>query len=105
MKKKTTRKTKDCIFELFCGEAISIMIDQSSEQVVQTETKVETLKSPIIFAGILLDCDAEFLYLGYEDDEVNQAVQRASIRHIELMENPLNEIMEQGNTEKKGGLN
>lgn len=85
VKKKTQAKT-DRLFEIFCGEVVSVMVNRDSEQTTQTETTVETLKAPIVLAGYLVDADEEYLFLGITHDIINQAVQKTSIVHVELIE-------------------
>jgi hypothetical protein len=63
------------------------------------------LKAPIVLAGYLVDTDDEFLYLGLDPDAINQAVRRDTVVHIEIMENPLDEIMNGMDFGKEGGLN
>lgn len=103
----TKKKTKkiDRLFDVFCGEAVSVMVNRDSESTTQTETKIETLKAPIVLAGYLIDTDDEFLFLGLDPDAINQAVRRDSVVHIEIMENPLDEIMGTLQYPKDGGFN
>jgi hypothetical protein len=102
--KKRTKKT-DRLFDIFCGEAVAVMVNRDSESTTQTEIKIETLKAPIVLAGYLVDTDDEFLYLGLDPDAINQAVRRDTVVHIEIMENPLDEIMNGMDFGKEGGLN
>lgn len=105
VKKKTKAKT-DRLFEIFCGEAITVMVNRDSEQTTQTETTVETTKAPIVLAGYLVDADDDYLFLGYEPDSINQAIARETVVHVEIMDNPLDDLMSGMETPKTGrGLN
>lgn len=106
IKKKKTASKNDRLFEVFCGEVIQVMVDRDSEQTTQTETKTEILKAPVVIAGYLVDTDDDYLFLGYEPEVINQAIRRESVVHIELMDNPLDDIMSNMEMPKGGkGLN
>jgi len=103
LKKKT--KKIDRLFDIFCGEAVAVMVNRDSESTTQTETKIETLKAPIVLGGYLVDTDDEFLYLGLDPDAINQAVRRDTVVHVEIMDNPLDEIMASAEYPKDGKIN
>jgi hypothetical protein len=105
-KKKTSKKAPDhnILFEVFCGEAIDIMLDQSFEQTEQNETTVKTLKASIRVQGFLIEIDDNFLYLGYDPEIISQAVPRHRVVHIELMTDPDDQIL-LGGPKSDGGLN
>lgn len=102
--KRKPAKSKELLFQVFGGQAVTIMIDRDSEQIVSTDTKTESLKAPIIISGILLAIDENYLYLGYDEEIINQAIVRSSVKHIELMDDPLDEIMNSSQS-KSGGMN
>jgi hypothetical protein len=105
VKKKKAEIKRDTFFQVFCGEAISVMLDRDVEQTKQTETQMESLKTSISVQGYLIEMDDDFLYLGYEPEMINQAVKISSIVHVETMENPLDEIMNSMEVPKDGGFN
>lgn len=89
----TSKPKLDRLFEVFAGEIVSIMLNKDVEQTRQTETKIETLRSSIVVNGYLVDMDDDYVYLGLESDIINQAVKRAFIVHMEIVDN-LDEIID-----------
>ncbi len=90
----------DRLFEIFCGEAVSISLDRDLEKTTSSRTKIETLKTSQTVHGYLVDYDDYFFYLGYEPESYDQAVKKDYIVHVELMENPMDEILDDFETPK-----
>lgn len=91
----TNKKTIkiDKLFELFCGEEINVMLNKDSRQTVETDTKVETIKGPIVVSGYLVEADDDFIYLGYNPDMISSAISKKSIVHIEISSSQIDEIL------------
>lgn len=70
----------------FVGEKVSITINQTSSLTNVSEMGTITETFPVFYEGILLDMDEEFLYLGKNPNEINQAVKRIHITHIMVNE-------------------
>lgn len=81
---KMKKTNMDRLFELFASEFVTVMIDKDVEQVTQTEESVSSMKSPISFVGFLTEIDDEYIYLGLDQNTINQAIKRNLIAHIEL---------------------
>ena len=103
-KKPVKKETSSILFEIFCGEAVSVMINRYVEQVEQNETTVKTLKTSLSIQGFLIEVDDDYVYLGYDPDVICQAVKKDSIVHIETMTDELDDIMIDG-AKTEGGLN
>lgn len=106
-KKKPIKKleTNTILFDIFCGEAVTIMLDRDVEQTEQNETTLKTLKTSISVQGYLIELDDQFLYLGYDPDLINQAVPRNHIVHIEMIDGQVDEISNSNPSIKDGGFN
>ena len=89
---KMAKEKVDVLFDVFAGEHISIILDKEVEQVRQTETHIETLKSSISISGYAVDMDDDYIYLGYEPGIISQAIKKTFIVHIEIT-NPNNDIL------------
>lgn len=74
----------DLLFETFVGESVSILLDKEIEQIRQTETHIETLKSSLSVNGYIIDMDDDFIYLGYNQESIAQAVKKSYIIHVEI---------------------
>lgn len=103
-KKPVKKESNSILFEVFCGEAVTIMINRDVEQTEQNETTIKTLKTSLSVQGYLIEVDDEYLYLGYDPEIISQAVKKESIVHIESMIDPLDEITMEG-SKSDGGLN
>ena len=95
-KKPVKKESNSILFEVFCGEAVTIMINRDVEQTEQNETTIKTLKTSLSVQGYLIEVDDEYLYLGYDPEIISQAVKKESIVHIESMIDPLDEITMEG---------
>lgn len=78
----------ELLFELFAGEYISVILEMTVENVVQTSTEVEMVKAPLTVSGYLSDADDVYYYLGHEPNIFNQAVRKDKIIHVEVIEEP-----------------
>jgi len=81
-----TKKQESHIFELFAGEYVSIILDMQVESVSQKSDTIDMVKHPLNVTGYLTDEDDDYFFLGHEPNIYNQAVKKAMIVHIEVIE-------------------
>lgn len=79
-----SKKKLDQLFKLFAGDFIQLVLDKDLETSVQNEESITRQKSPIVMEGYLVDEDDVYLFLGQEPDQINQAVKKEYIIHIEI---------------------
>ncbi len=91
--KKKAKQNLDKLFDIFCGEVVTVMLNAQSETTKQTETKIETIKGCLSTQGYLVDMCDDYLYLGLDPQFPSQAVNKDFIIHIELAETMADEIM------------
>jgi hypothetical protein len=103
-KKPVKKESNSILFEVFCGEAVSIMINRDVEQTEQNETTVKSLKTSLSVQGFLIEVDEDYLYLGYDPEIISQAVKKDAVVHIETMTDDLDDIMMTG-AKSDGGMN
>lgn len=82
----TKIKKSDNLFEIFAGEFVSIIINQSMEQTVSDGEQIQTMKSPLSVQGYLTDEDDTYLYLGHTPDMFHHAIKKDVIVHVEVTE-------------------
>lgn len=78
------KEKQDCLFEVFAGEYIVVILRFVVERTTQTAKEVELLKTPMHVSGYLTDQDDYYLYLGHKQNQYDQAVNKLDIVHIEL---------------------
>lgn len=106
MSKKKQEIKLDRLFEIFCGELVTIMLDRDLEETTQTETHIETLKTSISIQGFLVEMDDDFLFLGITPDMITQAVYKTHVVHIEILDLDIDEIpIVSRNQKLQGGMN
>lgn len=82
-----TKKDKGShLFELFAGEYVSIILDMQVESVSQGADTIDMVKTPLSVVGYLTDEDDDYFFLGHEPNIYNQAVKKAMIMHLEVIE-------------------
>ena len=91
-------KKSDRLFEIFAGEYVAIIIDQSMEQTVTNGETLQTVKSPLSVQGYLTDEDDTYLYLGHTPEQFHHAVKKDMVVHVEIGEEKtaLDELIESG---------
>lgn len=76
----------DLLLLNFAGELVSVTLNKDIQHTKQTEEFVETMTSVLTVNGYLIDVDDSFLYLGYEEDQIAQAINRNFVINVELAE-------------------
>jgi hypothetical protein len=71
---------------MFVGNNLFITTDVIQTNRVHLPQGIETETVPLYYEGVLMDIDNEFLYLG-DGKEIQSAIKRRHILHIELKEN------------------
>jgi len=97
----TKKKVERC-FELFAGEMVQVILDKDVEQTSQKQDSINIMKTPLIVQGFMIEEDDDFIYLGYEPEQISQAVKKSYIIHIEVgeLKEGLEEIMDIGDLPK-----
>lgn len=81
----TRNKEKiNCLFEVFAGERIHILLRLNVEKTKQTSKEVELIKAPLSVSGFFTDEDDFYYYLGSEPNKYEQAVRKEDVLHVEL---------------------
>ena len=74
----------NCLFEVFAGEQVAMLVKINVERIKQTSKGVEQIKAPLSVAGYLTDEDDYYYYLGGEPNKYEQAVKKDEVLHVEL---------------------
>lgn len=89
MSKKNNR-----LFDLFCGEYVSILTKMTTERSTSTPDRVESIKMPVSVQGFLVEADDLHYYLGISPELITQAICISDVIHIEISQEEAN-VMEQ----------
>lgn len=108
LNKQESNEIESTFFLAFCGQPVTITVTLTSNVNFSDENGnvVETI--PIFYDGILLDYDSDYLYLGENPNEINQAVKKSLIAHIMVKEDKhvFDEILDQmGGPTRKEDVN
>jgi len=104
---KTKQSQGSHLFELFAGEYVSIILDMQVESVSQGADTIDMVKTPLNVSGYLTDEDDDYFYMGHEPNVYNQAVKKAMIIHLEVVEEekPKVEVFKDSKAPNGGKLN
>lgn len=99
------KKNLDRLFDIFLGEEVIVMVDKDFEQITQTKSTLETIKSYFNYSGYLVDTDDDFIYLGHTADTISQVVRKDTIFHLQLAEEDTDFLQEVARPENESGFN
>lgn len=100
-------KPKDLLFKHFKNKHVNIVTKLHKEESAQTEDSIQTMKTPIVVEGVLLNKDNKFYYLG-TPSPISRAIKISDVSYIELLqeENPLMNVLENmGEPQKEEDFN
>jgi hypothetical protein len=94
-------------FLAFIGQEVIITTNCNTTVNFSDEAGNTVEIMPIFYEGILLDHDQEYLYLGENPNEINQAVKKSSVIHIMVKSNKdlYEEILDQMPNPGEGDVN
>lgn len=102
-----TNEIDTTFFLAFAGQLVTITTSLQTKVSFSDEqgNSVETF--PIVYEGILLDYDHEYLYLGQSVNEINSAIKKSNIVHLMVKEETsiLDEILDSMPNPKKEDIN
>ena len=75
-------KSKNRIFESFCGEYVETRLNKDNRQTIEMGGKIVTVHSQNIIKGFLVDEDDEYYYVGHNPETFSHAVNKRYIVHI-----------------------
>jgi hypothetical protein len=89
--KKPNKEKNSRFFLTFAGEVVLINLKHFLQTQEATEEGTVMSQEPMGVMGYLLDEDDDYYFLGENDQEANQAVKKADVLHVSVVD-PL-EIM------------
>lgn len=88
-------KSKNRIFENFCGEYVEIKLNKDSKQSVDVGGKIVTVHSQNAIRGFLVDEDDEYYYIGHNPQTFSHAVKKQYIMHISITSEQAEDLEQQ----------
>lgn len=102
----TKQKEKvNCLFEVFAGELVAMLIKVNVERTKQSAKGVELIKAPLSVNGYLTDEDDYYFYLGSEPNKYEQAVKKDEVLHVELYQEVDEQLIGSTAPENDNGYN
>jgi hypothetical protein len=91
----------------FGGQLVTITTSLNANVGFQDDQGNQVESMPILYEGILLDIDNDYLYLGHSINEINSAVRKSHVVHISVKQetNVLEEILQSMPDPKKEDIN
>lgn len=102
-----TNEIDTTFFLAFCGQLVTITTALTTNANFNDDHGSGVESYPIMYEGILLDYDKEYLYLGATVNEVDSAIRKSFVVHIMVKQetNILNEILQSMPEPKKEDIN
>lgn len=94
MRKK--KKDPSLFFMTFIGELVAVTTKLKITESMQNEEGSTELIMPMAIEAFLLDEDNLYYYLGKEPDQVDQAIKKVMVSHIEIVQSkhPYDELLD-----------